>query len=159
MKVYLGGSISGGRQFAENLAVICQMLEERGDEVLSKGYVVEHERTIGAEELSPEAIVLRDLGDIEKADYVVLEVSQSSHGVGGEHVYAGVLGKPVLLLRHDSLAEESRRSAFLSGMRVKFSTCCFAYYGKEDLRSIVEGFVSEFFPEVREGAVRRERQI
>ena len=63
--------------------------------------------------IPPSRIYWRDLRALEKADFVVAEVSVVSWGVGEEIIYAILRGKPVLALRNTT--SEFRLSEMISG--------------------------------------------
>lgn len=145
MKVYLGGSIHGGREFAEGLKLICGHLEEMGHEVLTRDFVVNLSEIDFGPIRDDVGIVRRDLAKVEEADVLIAEVSSGSHGVGYEHRHAESLGTPVLLLRHDSLALEKTKSSFL--FATGYPKLRFSYYNEASVRWILESFIAEFPPE------------
>lgn len=154
MKVYVGGSIKGGRDFAHGLHLISQVLSDMGHEVLTRDFVVNVD-DLEDRSVDYEAIFERDIGKVEECQAFVAEVSQGSHGVGFEHCFSLMTGKPALVLRHASLDTEATRSAFLSGPGARFSKTRFSYYDEQSIRGTLEGFFAEFF--LREGKIVRER--
>lgn len=156
MRIYLAGSISGGREFEEGVKLIARILKDLGHEILSEGFVVSLSEEDRGSKRDEFAIVKRDLALIRSCDAFVAEVSSGSHGVGYEHRVSEEEQKPLLLLRHGSLKKEAIKSAFLEG--TGYPKLMFAYYDKENIRGILEGFFNEFFGENREGKLKKERE-
>ena len=174
MKVYLAGSMSAGRQFAQGLQAINDALINMGNEILTPFVVdeelnkhrfpelsgVEHARAIFVGVLDCDLVARRaifedDLRRIEESDIIIAEVSQPSTGVGLEIGF--VVGslrsrdteKSILLLRHRSL-EATRNSKLVEGnIHAKF-----LYYDSEN----IEGILNSFFSEIQESKIRRERE-
>ncbi len=144
MKIYLAGSMAGGRQFEKNLYLIVEVLEELGHEVLTKKNVVQmlpmYSDIRNLKERK--AAMKRDKAWIVKSDLFIAEVSTYSHGVGYEHAYAETLGKPVLLLRHKSL-KGKKYSVFLDGTDYKKFT--FAFYDSKNIKRVLTTFYKKFF--------------
>lgn len=155
MKIYLGGSIHGGREFAEGLKQICTVLKEMGHQVLTEDFVVNLSPADFSEKRDDYYIVKRDLGWVEASDALIAEVSRGSHGVGYEHRHAEGLNKPILLLRNNSLSGEATRSSFL--FATGYPKLRFAYYNEDNLQEILQGFFQEFLSEDKEGKIVRER--
>lgn len=155
MKVYLAGSMSGGRQFEEGLRLIARDIQELGHKVVSP-WVVEPGEDFAHRSHNPEkaaVIVERDLAAIADADAAVVEVSQPSHGVGYELRQLELLGKPVLCLKSDTLKDEMT-SAMIEGI----DSFDFRLYSEGN----IAGILNDFFDEVRRGkeggVVSKERQ-
>ncbi|OGM19211.1 hypothetical protein A2955_02800 [Candidatus Woesebacteria bacterium RIFCSPLOWO2_01_FULL_37_19] len=159
MKVYLAGSMSAGRQFAQGLQAINDALINMGNEILTPFVVDEELNKHRFPELSgvehARAIFEDDLRRIEESDIIIAEVSQPSTGVGLEIGF--VVGslrsrdteKSILLLRHRSL-EATRNSKLVEGnIHAKF-----LYYDSEN----IEGILNSFFSEIQESKIRRERE-
>ena len=140
MKIYLAGSISGGRDFANSLNLICNLLEKRGHEVLTKKIVVNLDpKDIGAKTRKDrKQIVNRDMTMIKKSDAVIVEASQWGYGIGYEHRVAEEFKKPVLILRSDSL-KNNRLSAFMDGTGYK--KLHFAFYNEDTVERILNNFL------------------
>ena len=159
MKVYLAGSMSAGRQFAQGLQAINDALINMGNEILTPFVVDEELNKHRFPELSgvehARAIFEDDLRRIEESDIIIAEASQPSTGVGLEIGF--VVGslrsrdteKSILLLRHRSL-EATRNSKLVEGnIHAKF-----LYYDSEN----IEGILNSFFSEIQESKIRRERE-
>lgn len=142
MKVYLAGSIAGGRDFEKGIKLISEILEKMGHIVMTKDNVVANEmitnpdRNVG----DRKKIMARDKRRVRACDAVVAEVSTYSHGVGYEHAYAESLGKPILFLRSKKLKGQMY-SAFLDGTDYKkFSL---SFYDENNLNQTLKKFFNE----------------
>lgn len=146
LKVYLAGSIAGGRDFVDGIKLISDTVEKLGLRVVTKSTTVNTSKkyTNSSTLKSRRVIVVRDKRWIRESDYVIQEVSQYSHGVGYEHAYAESQNKPVLLLRHISL-EKEKYSAFLDG--TDYKRFMFAFYDKNNLKNILEKFLNKYAKE------------
>ncbi len=143
MKIYLAGSIAGGREFAKNLILISDTLEKLGHKVVTKKNVV---LTLpgyaGAKILTDrKRIMKRDKRWIASSDAFIAEVSQYSHGVGYEHRFAEDCNLPILLLRHKSL-EKNSYSAFLDG--TDYKKFKFAFYDEKNIQQILVNFFEKY---------------
>jgi nucleoside 2-deoxyribosyltransferase len=143
MKIYLAGSIAGGREFEKNIQLIASIIEEEGYEVLTKTNVVNiNPDDAKAATLNDRQFIFnRDKKWLEESDLVIIEASQSSHGVGFEHATAEKLKKPILVLRHSSL-EGQRMSAFLDGTGYEKSE--FHFYDEKNIKKILEEFLERY---------------
>ena len=88
MKVYLAGSMSGGREFADGLLAINSVLQEFGHEVLTPFVVDERISATRFPGLQGQdearAVFEDDLRLLQQADVAIAEISQPSTGVGVE---------------------------------------------------------------------------
>lgn len=143
MKVYLAGSIAGGRKFEKNLNLIASSIEILGHTVVTwKNVVQMHPIYTDAKSLADrKRIMMRDKKWIKGSDIFIAEVSTYSHGVGYEHAYAESLGKPVLLLRHNNLKKKDY-SAFLDGSTYKRFQ--FKFYYEKNIGLILKNFFKEY---------------
>jgi hypothetical protein len=143
MKIYLAGSIAGGRKFEKNLEMISGTLESMGHKIISKENVVKNVDKNKSKKLLSvrKYIVKRDIGWIKKSDLFIAEVSTYSHGVGYEHKTAEVLKKPILLLRDSSLKKEGY-SPFLDGHLYK--KLSFSFYSTSNIKKILEKFIKKY---------------
>lgn len=97
MKVYLSGSIRGGRQFQKVYEIILNFLRSENHEVLT--YHVADKNILEIEtNQSDRDIFLQDTSWLEECDCVIAEVSVPSLGVGYEISYVLDREKPVLAL-------------------------------------------------------------
>ncbi len=142
-KVYLAGSIAGGRDFENNLILISDLLEDLGYKIVTKPNVVHNQKRFNnASTLSTRRTIMkRDKKWLREADFVIQEVSQYSHGVGYEHAYAESQNKPILILRHLSL-KGHRQSAFLDG--TDYKKFMFYFYDETNIKSILEKFLKKY---------------
>lgn len=98
MKIYVAGSIRGGRDRQPFLAKLVETLQFYGHVVLSE-HVGSPEIDAKGEVLKSKTIFARDIRWLEEADAVIADVTVPSLGVGFEVCYAQrVLGKPILCL-------------------------------------------------------------
>jgi 2'-deoxynucleoside 5'-phosphate N-hydrolase len=96
-KIFLSGSIRGGRQLLETYRFMFDTLEEAGAEVLS-WHVADPELEKVEIKMTEEEIYARDMGLLVKSDALIAEVTVPSTGVGYEICRALVKGIPVLCL-------------------------------------------------------------
>jgi 2'-deoxynucleoside 5'-phosphate N-hydrolase len=96
-KIFLSGSIRGGRQLLETYRFMFDTLEESGAEVLS-WHVVDPELENVEMRMTEEEIYARDMGLLAKSDALIAEVTVPSTGVGYEICRALVQRIPVLCL-------------------------------------------------------------
>ncbi|NYT19906.1 MAG: deoxyribonucleoside 5'-monophosphate N-glycosidase, partial [Methanosarcinales archaeon] len=83
MKIFLSGSIRGGRQMLTVYQFICGYLRRSGHEVLS--WHVAHDGVEATESLMSESqIYERDMGFLNASECMIAEVSLASTGVGYE---------------------------------------------------------------------------
>ena len=102
-RIFLSGSIRGGRQLLETYRLMYDTLEETGAEVLC-WHVADPELEKVEMEMTEEEIYSRDMGLLEKSDALIAEVTVPSTGVGYEICMALVKGIPVLCLhRQDAV--------------------------------------------------------
>ena len=159
MKIYLAGSISGGRDFADGLKAINDSLIRMGHEVLTPFVVDEEINKTRFPDLTgvdrSTAIFEEDLRLIEESEAVIAEVSRTSTGVGMELGYlvglARIKGleKPTLLLRHHSLGGSRTSNLLVGNPYAKF-----LYYSPDNVNDLIQ----EFFTEIEEGKIRRETE-
>ena len=102
-KIFLSGSIRGGRQLLETYRFMFDTLEEAGAEVLS-WHVADPELEKVETEMTEEEIYARDMGLLVKSDALIAEVTVPSTGVGYEICRALVKGIPVLCLHRPDAA-------------------------------------------------------
>ena len=94
MRIYVSGSIYGGRQKIETYKVIINALEKYG-EVLDKQII--DDDVIKKEEFQKDEDIFTDLeGLLKSSDIVFAEVTVPSLGVGYELGFADKLGKKII---------------------------------------------------------------
>lgn len=138
LKVYFAGSITGGRKYVPLFDKIVSELRKLGVQVLSEHVANLSLGRIGERrKLSDAEIFARDKRLIEEADCLVAEVSQPSHGVGGEIVYALMREKPVLALFY----KESRDllSSMIAGN--PSDNLYLEHYDEDNLKIILKNFL------------------
>jgi len=96
-KIFLSGSIRGGRQLLETYRFMFDALEEAGAEVLS-WHVADPELEKTEMRMTEEEIYARDMDLLVKSEALIAEVTVPSTGVGYEICRALVQGIPVLCL-------------------------------------------------------------
>ena len=135
-KIFLSGSIRGGRQLFETYRLMYNTLKETGVEILC-WHVADPELEKVEMEMTEEEIYSRDMGLLVKSDALIAEVTVPSTGVGYEICRALVKGIPVLCLhRPDAVV-----SAMVLGnpnplMEVR------AYLTEISLKRIIIDFIS-----------------
>src|SRR5512136_1526134 len=92
-KIFLSGSIRGGRQLLETYRFMFDTLEEAGAEVLS-WHVADPELEKVEMRMTEEEIYARDMDLLVKSDALIAEVTVASTGVGYEICRALVQGIP-----------------------------------------------------------------
>ncbi|UCH95308.1 MAG: nucleoside 2-deoxyribosyltransferase [Candidatus Aminicenantes bacterium] len=144
MKIYFGGSITGGRKYLETYQKIVSYLQSAGHQVLTE-HVVKPDVLELERKFTPEQIYTRDIQWLHQCDCMIAEVSNPSLGVGYEICYALRINKPVLCLY--------RKGIFLTrlligntskGLLVK------EYELDSHWKEIIESFFHYFFPLQRE---------
>jgi nucleoside 2-deoxyribosyltransferase len=134
-KIFLSGSIRGGRQLLEVYRFIYDTLEEAGTEVLS-WHVVDPELEKVEIGMTEEEIYLRDMDLLSKSDALVAEVTIPSTGVGYEICRALVREMPVLCL----YMPDATVSAMILG-NLKPQLKLRAYQDRKTLKKFINEFV------------------
>lgn len=135
MKIYLSGSIRGGRQFQPIYRIIHDTLIENGHIVLA--HHVANENVVEIEELvSDQEIYIQDIAWLEECDGLIAEVSLPSLGVGYEIAYALNLKKPVYAI-YD--VDKDPISAMISGNTSNYLTV----RSYKDIKDIIK-YINEF---------------
>ena len=96
-KIFVSGSIRGGRQLLETYGFMCKTLKETGIEVLS-WHVADPELEETESKMTEQEIYDRDMGLLAESDALIAEVTVPSTGVGYEICRALDLKIPVLCL-------------------------------------------------------------
>ncbi len=132
-RVFLSGSIRGGRRLVETYRFMADVMLSADVEVLNehvaRKMVFDDER-----EMSEQEIFMRDVAGIQQCDCLVAEVSVHSIGVGYEICHAVGLKKPVLCVYERG----SNVSAMVLGNK---GVVAQSYNGTDELRQILLGFV------------------
>lgn len=96
-KIFLSGSIRGGRQLLDTYRFMFDILKEAGAEVLS-WHVADPELEKTEMTMTEEEIYTRDINLLVKSDALIAEVTVPSIGVGYEICRALIQEIPVLCL-------------------------------------------------------------
>ncbi len=134
-KIFLSGSIRGGRQLLETYRFMFDILEEAGAEVLS-WHVADPELEKIEMRMTEEEIYARDMNLLVKSDALIAEVTVPSTGVGYEICRALVQGIPVLCLYSQNAAV----SAMILGNSDRLLETR-AYTDKATLRKFITDFI------------------
>ena len=138
MKVFLSGSIRGGRQMLPVYQFICGYLRSHGHEVLS--WHVAHDGVEETESLMSESqIYERDMGFLNASECMIAESSLASTGVGYEVCSAINKGIPILCVHKP----DSKVSAMILG-NTNCNVTVKEYSGNEDLEAILSEFLASF---------------
>ena len=90
-------------------------------------------------------IYWRDLAEIDKADFLVAEISVVSWGVGQELTYAIMKGKPILALYNTKSRFKLSEMVSGSGLRIR------TYNGKgREWREQIARHIAGFLPELKQ---------
>jgi len=97
-------------------------------------------------------IYWRDLAEIDKADFLVAEISVVSWGVGQELTYAIMKGKPILALYNTKSRFKLSEMVSGSGLRIR------TYNGKgKEWKEQIARHIAGFLPELKQYLCLRER--
>lgn len=134
-KIFVSGSIRGGRQLLNTYGFMCGVLGETGVEVLS-WHVADPELEETESKMTEQEIYDRDMGLLAESDALIAEVTVPSTGVGYEICRALDLKIPVLCLHRP----EAVVSAMVLGnpyplMKVR------TYSNEETLKEIIIEFI------------------
>ncbi|WP_440953014.1 nucleoside 2-deoxyribosyltransferase [Methanococcoides sp. FTZ1] len=138
MRIFLSGSIRGGRKMLPVYQFICGHLRRNGHEVLS--WHVAHEGVEKTESLMSESqIYERDMGFLKKSECMIAEVSLASTGVGYEVCSAIHKGIPILCVHQP----HANVSAMILG-NTNGNVTVKEYSDTGDLEVILREFLSSF---------------
>ncbi|MCL7416054.1 MAG: nucleoside 2-deoxyribosyltransferase [ANME-2 cluster archaeon] len=132
-RVFLSGSIRGGRRLVDTYRFMADVMIGAGIDVLSEH--VARENVFAQERnMTEEEIFLRDMAGIQQCDCLVAEVSVPSVGVGYEICQAVGLKKPVLCV-YERGSKVSAMVLGNKGVHVQ------SYGGIDELHDVVLEFV------------------
>ena len=137
LKVYFTASTSYDGEFHDQYKKILELLKKFKTQLLSGEQIISNELLYKDKHLSKKQIFNREKGLIEKADFVVAEVSKPSLGVGGEIVYALTREKPVLALVLEN--QDDRISPMIAGNPSE--NLFLEYYHMDKLPFILRNFL------------------
>ena len=113
MRIYFGFTVAGDRSAIETARRVVRLLEEWGQEVLTRHLVADNAWEADRQ-ISPQDVYRRDMAWLEQCDLFIAEVSGSSFGLGFETGYLlGATNKRVILLYRREL--QSRVSLLITG--------------------------------------------
>ncbi|WP_406655864.1 nucleoside 2-deoxyribosyltransferase [Methanolobus sp. ZRKC2] len=136
MRIFLSGSIRGGREMLPVYMKVCKLLRQEGHEVLSQHVAdpaVEETESV----MTEQEIYERDMSLLKKSECMIAEVSIPSIGVGYEVCGALQLGLPVLCLH----SPEANVSAMILG-NTNTKLIAKEYGNEQELQEIVTSFLS-----------------
>jgi len=96
VNVYFTASTTFNGKYLKHYREILKYLKNHSFRLISGNQIVSQQLLSEDKQLKSEQIFKREKERIEKADCLIAEVTNPSHGVGGEIVYAIVKNKPVL---------------------------------------------------------------
>ena len=135
MKVFLSGSIRGGRQMLPTYQHICKFLRSTGADVLS-WHVADPSLEGKEAKMSEQQIYDRDIGLLKRSDCLIAEVTTPSIGVGYEVCRGIGMGLPVLCV-HEQGANVSAMLLGNSGRNMIVEE----YIDYEQLENIISDFI------------------
>jgi hypothetical protein len=134
-KIFVSGSIRGGRQLLDTYQFMCETLRETGVEVLS-WHVADPELEETESKMTEQEIYDRDMGLLAESDALIAEVTLPSTGVGYEICRALDQKIPVLCLhRPDAVV-----SAMVLGNPYPFMKIR-TYSNEDSLKEIIIEFI------------------
>ncbi|MDW7733474.1 MAG: nucleoside 2-deoxyribosyltransferase [Methanolobus sp.] len=137
MRIFLSGSIRGGREMLLVYMKICSLLQDAGHEVLSS-HVADPTVEEAESVMTEQEIYLRDMRFLEKSECLIAEVSTPSIGVGYEICSALQLGLPVLCL----YSAQANVSAMILG-NTSMGFIAKGYGNHQELDDAIMVFLSE----------------
>ncbi|MBI5127108.1 nucleoside 2-deoxyribosyltransferase [Candidatus Roizmanbacteria bacterium] len=96
LKIYFTASTSFDGKYLEQYKKIVKYIKDHGFKLTSGNQIINKQLLDQDKMLSKEQIFKREKERIEKSDCIIAEVTNPSHGVGGEIVYGLISNKPVL---------------------------------------------------------------
>lgn len=134
-KIFVSGSIRGGRQLLDTYLFICEALKETGAEVLS-WHVADPELEEKESKMTEQEIYDRDMGLLARSDALIAEVTTPSTGVGYEICRALEQKIPVLCLhRPDAVVSAMVLGNPYPSMEVR------SYSNEGELKEIIIKFI------------------
>ncbi len=137
MKIYFTASTTHDGKLRNNYKKIFHLLKKFGI-MLSGQQIIDVQLLKKDQNVPKKEIFKREKELIDQADCVVAEVSQPSHGVGGEIVYALIKDKPVLALLFEN--HEDKISPMISGN--PSDNFFFEHYSEAKLPYVLKEFIS-----------------
>lgn len=153
LNCYISQAITLLRQFDQKEAEEYLKFYEHMEKCLKKNHRINifHPIKEDSRKKSDE-IYWRDLAEIDKADFLVAEISVVSWGVGQELTYAIIKGKPILALYNTKSRFKLSEMVSGSGLRIR------TYNGKgKEWKEQIARHIAGFMPEVKQYFYLRER--
>jgi nucleoside 2-deoxyribosyltransferase len=153
LKCYLSQAITLLRQF--DAKDVNEYLEyyEHIEKCLKKNHKIHVFHPIKEDSKIPATeIYWRDLDEVDKADFLVVELSVVSWGVGQELTYAIMKGKPILALYNNKSRFKISEMVTGAGLRLR------SYNGKSrEWKEQIARHIAGFLPEFKQYLYLRER--
>lgn len=146
MSCYLSQAITLLKQFDKNEVGEYLKYYEHIEKCLKKNHKINVFHPIKQEiKRSANEIYWQDLSEVEKADFIVAEISVVSWGVGQELTYAIMKGKPILALYNNKSRFKLSEMIAGSGMRIR------TYNGKSsEWKEQIARHIAGFMPEIKQ---------
>ena len=153
LNCYLSQAITLLRQFDQTEVEEYLKFYEHIEKCLKKNHKVNILHPIKEDSMiKANEIYMRDLAEVDKADFLVAEISVVSWGVGQELTYAIMKGKPILALYNNK--SRFKLSEMISGSGLRIRT----YSGKSsEWKEQIARHIAGFMPEVKQYFYLRER--
>ena len=153
LKCYFSQAITLLRQLDEKEAKEYLKFYEHIEKCLKKNHKIDVFCPIKEDsKIKSSEIYWRDLGEIDKADFVIADISVVSWGVGQELTYAIMKGKPILALYN--LKSRFKLSEMVSGSGLRIRN----YNGKsQEWKEQIARHIAGFLPELKQYFYLRER--
>jgi len=146
LKCYLSQAITLLRQFNPEELDKYMEFYEHIEKCLTKNHKIQVFHPIKEDSNVPSAeIYWRDLEEVDKADFLVVELSVVSWGVGQELTYAIMRGKPILALYNNK--SRFKMSEMISGAGLRYRS----YNGNSDeWKEQIVRHIAGFLPELKQ---------
>lgn len=153
LKCYLSQAITLLRQFNPDEVDKYMEFYEHIEKCLKKNHKIEVFHPIKEDsKILASQIYWRDLGEVEKADFLVVELSVVSWGVGQELTYAIVKGKPILALYNSK--SKFKISEMVTGAELRIRS----YNGNsKEWKEQIARHIAGFLPELKQYLYLRDR--
>lgn len=145
-KCYLSQAITLLRQFDPAEVDEYMQYYEHIEKCLRKNHKIQVFHPIKEDSKVPASqIYWRDLGEVDKADFLVAELSVVSWGVGQELTYAIMKGKPILALYNTKSRFKISEMVTGAGLRLR------SYNGKStEWKEQIARHIAGFLPELKQ---------
>lgn len=139
--IYVSGALQGSNSLDE-ARFLYERMGEAIDVAGGKAYVPHvHTDPVAASHLSAGDVHSTDMGAIDAADAIIVNLNEPSHGVGAEVAIAVQKGIPIFA----TISSEKRCSRFLEGMLNGAGVQLFRYETVEEMLDAVRSFVRSKF--------------